>query len=1780
MLNSVKRWNRIVPLFFAAAVLLVSTSSAQLSGSYTIGASGNYATFTAAISALTSSGVSGPVTFNVLAGTYAETFSIGAITGASSTNTITFDGGAGNAATRIISYDMSTSYGSLITLNGATYVRFRNLTINSTNATYGYGFLFTNSADYNEISNCVINLPAASSSAYHVGICASTTTSYSTTGDHGNYNLIQNNAINGGYYGIRWNGSATTDYTVAVGNQFIGNTLTNWYYYGMYLYYIGGNLVVRGNTSIQRTTGTVTTTSGYAYYIYYPNNGPEISYNYGKAAYAPLYIYYANNAQAVTTNRARIFNNMGIADGTSTVYGLYVSYAKYADVVYNSIRTKNTTGTAYSIYSYGQSTNYDVKFLNNMFSHEGTGTYYYIYNYYSTCFSAFDYNQFYRTGVGAEQVTWNNTVYPTLAAYKAAVTGFNQNSFIADPRWASETDLHSTSLEAYQTATPFAGITDDFDLTTRSATIPCKGADEFILTNMAFASSTTTQSNTSDCSAGLPDQEVIGIQVAVTGSLNALYATSFSLNTTGTTSASNITAAKIYYTGSSPVFATASLVGSYSNPNGSFVITGNQLLNGPGTNYFWLTYDVSSASPVGNYIDGQCTGVTIGGNTYTPTVTNPVGNRMILAPLNGTYTINPAGSGNNNFLSFSAAVTRLVQVGVTGPVTFNVAAGTYTESIAITEIAGASSTNTITFNGGAGNAATRILQYSCPAQYDRVVMLNGADYVAFKNLTIRATGTSYGWGVLFTNSADYNEISDCRIEVYGGGSASDCNGIIASSTTSVSTTGDHGNYNLIKDNTITGGYYGIRWNGSGSTDYTTAVGNQFINNDVIDWYYAGFYIYYPGGQLVVKSNRSIQRTTGTFTTSSGYAYYIYYPNDGPEISYNYGFSAYYLLYVYRPNNYYASTNNRARVYNNMCASNGTSTNYGLYVSYPRYTDCLYNSMFMKTTGTVYGFYSYGETTAYDNRFANNWIVLEGTGTFYAQYQMGAGTAVAYSLFDNNAFYRIGTGTTSYYWQGTSYTSLAAMQAASPGFNQNSVEGDPYFASATDLHSSSDVGYQTGVAVAGYTDDYDGDTRLPNPCIGADEYPEPPPMFDVSVNEVRLNYADNKWSRQEGTATHEVAVVLETLGRNTNPGGISVTYKVGSMPTSEFDGIQETFNPTWNGGKATVTFTQKVTGLVPTAGLNVFAKVFWSVDGDVTNNSGSDTRRIDNVKIHGREDFNTMTAPEFSDDPGFLDYNWKVTNGAGAAMWQVANGVGTSGSNALEYPGDTQAADDWIFTPGADLQFGSSYRVAFNMKSVTGAPQRVEVAYGLSPDPGSMTTFATFANFTNTGFMTAKQLAGGFDPYFNTPLTSGVYYLGFRITSGAGAGSVVIDDIVMDDNPSPPPKIGFGNPGDNVANFIDNPASKIQLQANYKAPGLITKTYQVASKTNIYGANGDFLWDVETVTPWIRITKPTPDPTLQGYNFTPPRPRQFQDFTMTINPAGLAPGLHIGQITFYGILFNDDFPPPSSGLIATNEPLTIDVELRVVNAGTKSGVTFEENTLAGLSSGNTYNFIAPGTGNPIGTVEVTGGNIGGMTIRVYPNQLPTNLARMRYVKRYWQITTTGGGYWTANITFPYADQEALMISDRNQLHGVRQAVALGQWEDPIMGTSSASDPGMNLVKVFDLNPTNSTGNIALAQSYVMYGKQGGELPTSFGIEQNYPNPFNPSTTISFNVAEERSVRLVVYNNLGMEVGELVNDILAPGRYAVDFDAQDLPSGTYVCRMLSGDFVQTVQMVLSK
>jgi hypothetical protein len=90
----------------------------------------------------------------------------------------------------------------------------------------------------------------------------------------------------------------------------------------------------------------------------------------------------------------------------------------------------------------------------------------------------------------------------------------------------------------------------------------------------------------------------------------------------------------------------------------------------------------------------------------------------------------------------------------------------------------------------------------------------------------------------------------------------------------------------------------------------------------------------------------------------------------------------------------------------------------------------------------------------------------------------------------------------------------------------------------------------------------------------------------------------------------------------------------------------------------------------------------------------------------------------------------------------------------------------------------------------------------------------------------------------------------------------------------------------------------------------------------------------------------------------------------------------------------------------------------------------------------------------------------------------------------------------------------------------------------------------------------------------------ELPLSYSLKQNYPNPFNPVTKINYTLPKSGFVTLKVYDMLGREVVNLINENKAAGNYSVDFNASNLTSGVYFYRLESNGFVDTKKMMLVK
>ena len=88
----------------------------------------------------------------------------------------------------------------------------------------------------------------------------------------------------------------------------------------------------------------------------------------------------------------------------------------------------------------------------------------------------------------------------------------------------------------------------------------------------------------------------------------------------------------------------------------------------------------------------------------------------------------------------------------------------------------------------------------------------------------------------------------------------------------------------------------------------------------------------------------------------------------------------------------------------------------------------------------------------------------------------------------------------------------------------------------------------------------------------------------------------------------------------------------------------------------------------------------------------------------------------------------------------------------------------------------------------------------------------------------------------------------------------------------------------------------------------------------------------------------------------------------------------------------------------------------------------------------------------------------------------------------------------------------------------------------------------------------------------------EKITDFALFANYPNPFNPTTQISYQIPEDGFVNLVVYNSLGQIVSTLVKEHQTSGKYSVQLNASNLPSGVYFYKIESGSFTKVSKMLL--
>ncbi|MBE0539043.1 MAG: T9SS type A sorting domain-containing protein [Ignavibacterium sp.] len=219
----------------------------------------------------------------------------------------------------------------------------------------------------------------------------------------------------------------------------------------------------------------------------------------------------------------------------------------------------------------------------------------------------------------------------------------------------------------------------------------------------------------------------------------------------------------------------------------------------------------------------------------------------------------------------------------------------------------------------------------------------------------------------------------------------------------------------------------------------------------------------------------------------------------------------------------------------------------------------------------------------------------------------------------------------------------------------------------------------------------------------------------------------------------------------------------------------------------------------------------------------------------------------------------------------------------------------------------------------------------------------------------------------------------------------------------------------------------------------------------------------------------------------------------------------------------------------------------------------------FNPGSTTTYTAYFVGKPsTANRNLTMGTAVGQPIVLYWNEHPnTNVTQYKIWRKVKHNGVMGGEYLIATKnrgTTSYIDNDYALTS--------------GYTDDLIF---------YDVRPYYSVENTYSDPNWRPVYGEILFKSSDSLLTTNQHIENslsNYPNPFNPITTINFSIKESGFVNIKVFDLIGQQVAELVNEEKETGSYTVAFDASNFPSGVYIYTIHSGSFVQTRKMLLMK
>lgn len=983
----------------------------------------NFTSMSALVFALNSCGISGPTTVTIAPGIYTGQLAFtGNIPGSNSINTVTFIGA--DSATTIITSNGAPTRPTLL-LNGTKNMTFRNIKFITTNANAGTAVQLINGADSNTFVRCSFIAPYSISTGTNAFVASGSLVGFNTVGNAANHLLIDSCTATGGYAGIAISGDVTQK---SLNNMIRRTTVINTHWFGIYAQQQKGIKIL--NNLIQDIGVVGSNINPICINLLSSDSSNHIVGNNIQNTLGGRGIDVQNNLGASNARQVFANNMINIGDASNVTYGIFESNNGFTDIAHNTVKLNTAEANYVGAAWYSNNTNTslynNIRIVNNIFAApSGCLSVYVVSNAFLTPANyTVNHNVYFSTNTFPWRV--GNFITNTLVNFATAanmmgpLVNNNVNSQFFLPTFFSPTNLRSVSPQLDDSGMVVNTVPFDFDGKPRGTTATDIGLYEF--TKPANdAGVVTILEPAKPQQAGLTNVRVVikNFGTATITSANVTYQIDTVIRTRS-------------YTGTLAVNATDTVVfDSTSGPGGS-----DQRYNFTG-NFITVKAWTSNPNSVLDSLNANDTAFT-----------------SLCGSLAGNYTINPSGSGSTNFTSLQAAIDRLACGGISGPVVFNIAPGTYTGQFTIANIAGADANNTVTFKSANNNAASVNITNSAGTAINNYTIRGlGLQFVNFEHLTISNSNTSFGRVFVINKETSTN--TNCGNLNFRNVTF---NGVNTTSTADAMAlvfgpNGDNATFINFKHCTFNNGSMGIYLGGQNIINLF-APGLNIDTCTFNNQYYAGIWLL---NRFLTNIRGNVINGHPTFT--SYYNIYISGFGQNSEITRNICINPAGFYGIFISLNAYYDAPGLTTVANNLVHMESfTNSQYGLYISSSSKMRIYNNTLRLNTTSTAsYPFFMFGHAAffagatnypaSYDIIIKNN-IFHSVNGYAYYLGNIQAVQAIQQNnrnLYwsDNvNAIYINGLN----YGAGNFYTTF--RNAINAGSDRKSIWGQPVYLSAT------------------------------------------------------------------------------------------------------------------------------------------------------------------------------------------------------------------------------------------------------------------------------------------------------------------------------------------------------------------------------------------------------------------------------------------------------------------------------------------------------------------------------------------------------------------------------------------------------------------------------------------------------------------------------------------------------------------------------------------------------------